>query len=107
MASPFEPGLGWIPAAPSTTAADLMTPSEYHHLIGFLSKKFDGIDYRFDQNDARFARLEIGQEQLRDDLRAVAEGVTSNGERIDRLGERVDGVDGMVRELAGVEPVSD
>ena len=55
----------------------------------------------------RLTRLEVGQEQLRDELRGVAEGVTLNGERLDRANDRIDGVDGLVRELAGVKPASD
>ncbi len=35
--------------------------------------------------EGALTRVEVGQEQLSYDLRAVAEGVTANGERIDRL----------------------
>ena len=47
--------------------------------------RLDGIDGRLDGVEGRLTRVEVGQEQLREDLRAVAEGVTGNAERIDRL----------------------
>ena len=43
--------------------------------------------------EGRLTRVEVGQEQLSHDLRAVAEGVTGNAERIDRLEGRVEGVE--------------
>ena len=70
-----------------------MTPSEYQHLIDFLSKKFDGMD-------ERFVKLEVGHEELRSNLKAVAEGVTMNGQRIDRVLGRLDGMDDTLRDLA-------
>ena len=39
---------------------------------------------------AQLTRVEVGQEQLSHDLRAVAEGVTGNAERMDRLEGRFD-----------------
>ena len=50
-----------------------------------IDGRLDGIDGRLDGVEGRLTRVEVGQEQLRDDLRAVAEGVTGNAERIDRL----------------------
>lgn len=73
--------------------------TEYAGLIGLLSKKFDRMD-------ARFTRLEVGQEDLGGKLAVVGGGVTSNGERLGRIDERIDGVDGLVRELAGLKPSS-
>jgi chromosome segregation ATPase len=74
--------------------------SEYQNLIGFLSKKFDRID-------TRFTRLEVGQEAFGAKLAIVGEGVTSNGRQLGRVGERIDGVEGLVRELAGLNPTSE
>ena len=37
------------------------------------------------QFEERLTRVEVGQEQLHHDLRAVAEGVTGNAQRLDRL----------------------
>jgi predicted nuclease with TOPRIM domain len=98
-----------------------MSPSEYTHLIDFLSKKFDGVDERFERLEGRFGRLEgrfgrlegrfgrleVGHEQLRSDLKGVAEGVTMNGERIDRVLDRLDGMDETLRDLAKVASGSD
>ena len=38
-------------------------------------------------------RVDVGQEQLRDDLRAVAEGVAGNAKRLERLEGRFDGLE--------------
>ena len=69
-----------------------MTPNEYMELVDFLGRKFDRIDERFDQVDERFGGLtgEIrGVRMLVEEnasaIRKVAEGVTTNGERLDRF----------------------
>ena len=73
-----------------------MTRSEYQELVEFLGKKFDAIDRRFDAIDRRFdalegrvTRVEVTQEQDRDLIQAVAEGVASLSERLDRFQEEV------------------
>jgi hypothetical protein len=50
--------------------------------------RLDRIEGRLTGVEGRLTGVEVGHEQLRDDLRAVAEGVTGNAERIDRLGGR-------------------
>ena len=50
--------------------------------------------------EGRLTRVEVGQEQLGDDLRAVAEGVTGNCERIDRLEGRFDGFEAKFDQLS-------
>jgi hypothetical protein len=80
-----------------------MTKSEYGHLVDFLSKKFAHIDERFEHIDERFAHIDerfdridlrfeeqarhtgVLMENLEHRIQIVAEGVTANGERIDRL----------------------
>ncbi len=44
----------------------------------------------YEEHGGRLTRIEVGQEQLRDDLRAVAEGVRGNAERLDRMDTRFD-----------------
>ena len=102
-----------------------MTDSQYQELVEFLARKFDAMDRRFDAIEARLTSLEervtsleermtsleermsrneVLLEQYADDLRAVAEGVTTNGRRIDRvqvtLTERIDGLDRRLESLA-------
>jgi hypothetical protein len=57
-------------------------------------------------DEARLTRLAMGQESLRDDLGAVAEGVSMDGERIDRFSREMLGVTAMVWDLAGRPPNS-
>ena len=45
---------------------------------------------RLDRIEGRVTRVEVGQEQLNHDLRAVAEGVTGNAGRLDRMEARFD-----------------
>ena len=58
-----------------------------YEMIGRIYEEHGG---RLDGIDGRLTRVEVGQEQLRDDLRAVAEGVTGNAGRLDRLEGRFD-----------------
>ena len=53
-----------------------------YEMIGRIYEEHGG---RLEGLEGRLTRVEVGQEQLSYDLRAVAEGVTGNGERIDRL----------------------
>ena len=53
-----------------------------YEMIGRIYEEHGG---RLERLEGRLTRVEVGQEQLSYDLRAVAEGVTGNGERIDRL----------------------
>lgn len=83
-----------------------MTKSEYQELVEFLAKRFTAIDQRFDAIDqrldtmdrrfealegrlealeARTTRIEVGLEALRHEVRLVAEGVVTNGHRLDRV----------------------
>jgi len=70
-------------------------------------RHFARIERRFDGLDSRLVALEAGQEQLRGDIKGVAEGVTTNGERIDRALGRLDGMDETLRDLANVATSSD
>ena len=45
---------------------------------------------RLERLEGRLTRVEVLQEQQGSDLRAVAEGVTGNAERLDRLEGRFD-----------------
>ena len=56
--------------------------SRNYEMIGRIYEEHGG---RLEGLEGRFTRVEVGQEQLSDDLRAVAEGVTGNAERLDRL----------------------
>jgi hypothetical protein len=62
-----------------------------------ISRNFEMIGRIYEEHgdrlgglDGRMTRVEVGQEQLRDDVRAVAEGVTGNAGRLDRLEGRFD-----------------
>ena len=50
-----------------------------------ISRNNEMIGRIYEEHGGRLTRVEVGQEQLSDDLRAVAEGVTGNAERLDRL----------------------
>ncbi len=56
-------------------------------MVGRIYEEHGG---RLDRLEGRVIRVEVGQEQLSHDLRAVAEGVTGNAARIDRLEGRFD-----------------
>ena len=72
-----------------------MTRNEYQELTEFLGKKFDAIDRRFDGNDQRFVKVEVGLEENRHQIQIVAEGLTSlRGE----IGREFDGVRAEMRE---------
>jgi len=64
-----------------------MTKSQYSELIDFLGKKFDAQKRETDQ---RFTKLEVGLEAMQVTIQTVAEGVLSNGERLDRVETRLD-----------------
>ena len=53
-----------------------------YEMIGRVYEEHGG---RLGRLEGRLTRVEVGQEQLSYDLRAVAEGVTGNSERMDRL----------------------
>lgn len=59
-----------------------------------ISRNYEMIGRIYEEHGGRLTRIEVGQEQFSDDLRAVAEGVTGNGERLDRLEGRVERLDG-------------
>ena len=62
--------------------------SRNFEMIGRIYEEHGG---RLDRVENRLTRVQVGQEQLVHDLRAVAEGVTGNAERIGRLEGRFDG----------------
>ena len=47
--------------------------------------RLEGLEGQMAGVEGRLTRIEVLQEQFSDDLRAVAEGVTGNAERLDRL----------------------
>ena len=53
-----------------------------YEMLGRIYEEHGG---RLEGLERRLTRVEVGQEQISHDLRAVAEGVTGNAERIDRL----------------------
>jgi hypothetical protein len=55
-----------------------------------ISRNFEMIGRMYEEHGGRLTRLEVSQEQLSHDLRAVAEGVTGNAERLGRLEGRFD-----------------
>ncbi len=55
-----------------------------------ITRNYEMIGRIYEEHGDRLTRLEVGQEQLSHDLRGVAEGVTGNAERIDRLEGRFD-----------------
>jgi len=56
-----------------------------------ISRNFEMIGRIYKEHGGRLTRVEVSQEQLSHDLQAVAEGVTGNAERLDRLEGRFDG----------------
>ena len=58
-----------------------------------ISRNFEMIGRIYEEHGGRLTRVEVSQEQLSYDLRAVAEGVTGNDERLDRLEGRFDGLE--------------
>ena len=66
-----------------------------------ISRNYEMIGRMYEEHGGRLTRLEVRQEQFSDDLRAVAEGVTGNGERLDRLDGRVERLDGRFERLDG------
>jgi len=71
--------------------------SRNFEMIGRIYEEHGG---RLDGIDGRLTRVEVGQEQLRDDLRAVAEGVTGNSERLDHLDRRFDRLEAKFDDLS-------
>ena len=81
-----------------------MTHQQFQELKSLIQENAQGITRHYemvgriyeehgvllDRLQGRLIRVEVGQEQLSHDLRAVAEGVTGNAERIDRLEGRFD-----------------
>ena len=66
-----------------------------------ISRNYEMIGRIYEEHGGRLTRLEVRQEQFSDDLRAVAEGVTGNAERLDRLEGRFDGLEGRFDGLEG------
>jgi hypothetical protein len=91
-----------------------MTPQQFQELKSLIDRNFemigriyeehggrlDRVDGRLERVDGRLTRVEVGQEQLSYDLRAVAEGVTGNSERIGRLEGRFDGFEAKFDQLS-------
>jgi hypothetical protein len=69
-----------------------MTRQQFQELRSLIQENAKGITRNYvmigriyEEHGDRLTRVEVGQEQMSHDLRAVAEGVTGNAERIDRL----------------------
>ena len=56
-----------------------------------ISRNFEMIGRIYKEHGGRLTRVEVSREQLSHALQAVAEGVTGNAERLDRLEGRFDG----------------
>ena len=74
-----------------------MTQQRFEELKSLIDRNYDMVGRIYEEHggrlhglDGRLIRVEVGHEQLGRDLRAVAEGVTGNGERIERLEGRFD-----------------
>ena len=69
--------------------------SRNYEMIGRIYEehggRLDRIEGGMTHLDGRLTRVEVGYEQHSHDLRAVAEGVAGNAERLDRLAGRFDG----------------
>ena len=61
--------------------------SRNYEMVGRIYEEHGG---RLERLEGRLTRVEVVQEQFTHDLRAVAEGVTGNAERLDRLEVRFD-----------------
>lgn len=84
-----------------------MTPQQFQELKSLIQANAQGISRNYgmvsriyeehggllERLEGRLTRVEVLQEQHGDDLRAVAEGVTGNAERLDRLEGRFDGLE--------------
>jgi len=61
-----------------------MTADQYTDLIDFLGRRFGQIDQRFDALEGRLTKVEVSLEALRDDVRLLAEGLSTTNQRLDR-----------------------
>ena len=84
-----------------------MTQQQFEELKSLIQENSQGISRNYqmigriyEEHGSRLTRVEVSQEQLRHDLRAVAEGVTGNAERLDRLEGRFDGFEGNFEQLS-------
>ena len=73
-----------------------MTQQQFEELKSLIQVNFEIIGRVYEEHgsrleglEGRLTRVEVGQEQLGDDLRAVADGVTGNAERLGRLEGRL------------------
>ena len=66
-----------------------------------ISRNYEMIGRIYEEHGGRLNRIDLLQEQFGDDLRAVAEGVTGNAERLDRLEGRFDGLEVRFERLEG------
>ncbi len=68
--------------------------SRNNEMIGLIYEehggRLDRLEGGLTRLDGRLTRVEVGYEQHSHDLRSVAEGVTGNAERLDRLDGRFD-----------------
>ena len=67
-----------------------MTSDEYKDLVEFIGIRLDRTDGRLAAVVDRLTRVEINQESMRDDLRAVAEQVGANSRKIEDNGIRIE-----------------
>ena len=75
-----------------------MTRQQFEELKFLIRANAQGIQAnaqggRLERLEGRLTRVEVVQEQHGHDLRAVAEGVTGNAGRLDRLERRFDGLE--------------
>ena len=68
-----------------------MTKNEYQQLVEFMAPRFDELKHRL-------TRVEVGVEENRHRIQAVAEGVTTVDRKLERFKEEVAGEFRAVRE---------
>ena len=78
-----------------------MTQQQFEELKSLIQVNYEMIGRIYEEHGGRLTRVEMRQEQFGDVLRAVAEGVTGNAERLDRLEGRFDGLEGRFDGLEG------
>jgi predicted nucleic acid-binding Zn-ribbon protein len=66
-----------------------MSPSEYRELVEFLGARFEAMDRRFDQIEARLVKVEVGVEENRDLIKLNAEAILGVQQQLDRFRREV------------------
>ncbi len=78
-----------------------MTQQQFEELKSLIQVNYEMIGRVYEEHGGRLTSLEVRQEQFSDDLRPVAEGVTGNADRLDRLEGLFDGLEGRIERLEG------